>query len=79
MKSNDGKTIQVEISDDGNPLQEEQLETIFEPQLIPTGIGRGTGIELSLCREIVRQHSGNISVKLIENNTIFTITLPESE
>jgi len=75
----EGKTVLVEISDDGNPIQEGQLATIFEPQLIPTGLGRGTGIELSLCREIVRQHSGNISVKIIENKTIFTITLPGRE
>lgn len=72
-------SVLIEISDDGNPLQEDQLDTIFEPQLIPTGLGRGTGIELSICREIVRQHSGSISVKIIEGNTIFSIILPGSK
>lgn len=68
--------IQVTISDDGQPISPEQLETLFEPQLIPRGIGRGNGIELSLCREIVRQHDGSIQVSSQEGRTTFTICLP---
>jgi PAS domain S-box-containing protein len=77
--SEGGNTILIELSDDGQPIQEDQLAKIFEPQLIPTGLGRGTGIELSLCREIVRQHSGNISVKIVEGHTVFSIQLPGSK
>jgi len=68
--------IQVTISDDGQPISPEQMETLFEPQLIPRGIGRGNGIELSLCREIVRQHDGSIQVSSREGRTTFTICLP---
>lgn len=68
--------ILVTISDDGKPLSPEDMESLFEPQLIPRGIGRGNGIELSLCREIVRQHEGSIQVSSQEGRTTFSICLP---
>ncbi len=66
--------ILVEVSDDGIPIPEEQYDTIFEPQLIPTGSGRGTGMELSICRELVRQNRGQITVSGNGKETIFHIT-----
>jgi PAS domain S-box-containing protein len=70
----DHNTIEVQVRDDGIPIPVEQYDKIFEPQLIPTGSGRGTGMELSLCREIVRQHHGQIRVSGGENDTTFHIT-----
>ncbi len=67
-------TILVKVSDDGIPIPEEQYDTIFEPQLIPTGSGRGTGMELSICREFVRQNRGQISVSGDGSETTFLIT-----
>ncbi|OJX38317.1 MAG: hypothetical protein BGO78_09940 [Chloroflexi bacterium 44-23] len=68
--------VLVSIVDDGIPISPQLMEVIFEPQLVPHGQGRGTGIELSLCREIVRQHAGKISVKMKNGLTIFEIRLP---
>lgn len=70
----DQNTILVSVSDDGIPIPEEQYDTIFEPQLIPTGSGRGTGMELSICREFVRQNRGQISVSGNGKETTFSIT-----
>ncbi len=72
------KTDQVEISirDDGPPVPVEQQELIFEPQLLPAGQGRGLGMELSLCREIVHQHGGEISVAIENSCTTFRILFP---
>jgi signal transduction histidine kinase len=66
----------IEISDNGIPFSDNELDQIFEPKLIPAGIGRGSGIELSICREIVRQHEGNISVINKNGYTIFNIYFP---
>ncbi len=63
----------VEVTDDGRPIPREQFDKIFEPQLIPTGLGRGTGMELSICREIVRQNRGEITVSGNGNETTFRI------
>jgi len=50
----------VEVHDTGALIPAEQMATLFEPNLtLPTG-GRGSGIELSICREIVRQAQGQI-------------------
>lgn len=65
--------ICVKVTDNGIPIPEEQYDKIFEPQLIPTGSGRGTGMELSLCREIVRQNRGRISISGSAEETSFTI------
>jgi signal transduction histidine kinase len=58
----DGSFIVVEISDNGTPIPRDQLSTIFEPNFVGPTSGRGTGMELSICREIVRQHDGQITV-----------------
>jgi signal transduction histidine kinase len=45
-----------------------------------SAIGRGTGMELSICREIVRQHSGHIEVEsLPRHDTIFRVSLPDHQ
>lgn len=72
-------TVQVEVADDGAPIPDTQMDTLFEPQLIPTGSGRGTGIEMSLCREIVRQNRGQISVSSSQTETRVQITFSSEE
>jgi signal transduction histidine kinase len=72
--------IVVSISDDGAAIPQEDLETIFEPNFMGSAIGRGTGMELSICREIVRQHSGHIEVEsLLRHDTIFRVSLPDHQ
>jgi len=65
--------IMIELSDDGNMIPEEQMKNLFEPVLLPPGLGRGTGLELSICREIVRQHNGTIKASSSMAGTVFTI------
>ncbi len=71
-------SITVRFIDDGVHIPDEQLETLFDPQLIPAG-GKGTGIEMSICREILRQHNGEISVRCDQKSTTFEISLPKRE
>lgn len=69
--------VTVAVRDDGIPVPSDQLEAIFEPNFVGPTSGRGTGMELSICREIVRQHGGEISAELTaEHDTIFHVTLP---
>ncbi len=68
--------ILVEFTDNGYPIPTSEYDTIFEPKLIPTGSGRGTGMELSLCREIVRQNRGQISISGDGKVTTFSIIFP---
>lgn len=69
--------IIVEVRDNGIPIPLEEMETIFEPNFVGPSSGRGTGMELSICREIVRQHSGEIVAEIThEHDTIFRVSLP---
>ncbi len=70
-------SIFVEVVDDGSPIPAEQLDTIFEPNFIGPSCERGTGMELSICREIVRQHGGQITAESTAGrDTIFRVMLP---
>lgn len=67
----------VEVCDDGDRIHPDKLESIFEPNFIDGASGRGTGLELSICREIVRQHRGRITAESVpDRDTIFRVTLP---
>ena len=70
-------SVVIEFSDDGRPIPADQLGAIFEPNFIGTQSGRGSGIEFSICREIVRQHGGQISAESSPaGKTIFRVSLP---
>ena len=63
--------IMVEIWDDGKPIEQDVLPKLFEPNFIGTRIGRGTGLEYGICREIVRQHKAHIrALSDMSGNTV---------
>jgi signal transduction histidine kinase len=57
---NDGKPV-ITVKDDGNGIEPEALEKIFIPFFSTKKTGSGIG--LSLSRQIMRQHGGQITVK----------------
>ncbi len=73
----DGAFLTLAIADTGEGIQEENLERIFEPFFTTKGIGKGTGLGLAVCRKIVEQHGGRISVaSRAEEGATFFVTLP---
>jgi nitrogen fixation/metabolism regulation signal transduction histidine kinase len=70
-RNKDGKTI-VKISDNGAGIEKEMLEQIFVP--FYTTKEDGSGIGLSLSRQIMRMHKGRISVSSqVGEGTVFTL------
>ncbi len=69
----DQGALEISIGDDGIPIPAEQHGQIFEPQLFPACAGRGSGIELSICREIVLQNNGKITLTTDDQVTTFHI------
>jgi signal transduction histidine kinase len=55
-----GKII-LEVTDSGKGIEEEALEKIFIPFF--TTKQKGSGIGLSLSKQIMRRHKGNIQVR----------------
>jgi signal transduction histidine kinase len=64
------------VQDTGQGIQKGKLERIFEPYFSTKGHS-GTGIGLSLAREVIRLHGGNIRVvSNMRDSTSFIVSLP---
>jgi two-component system, NtrC family, nitrogen regulation sensor histidine kinase NtrY len=67
--------VLIEVKDNGTGIPEDVIGNIFIPFF--TTRAEGSGIGLSLSRQIMRLHGGNISVKSRPGvETIFTLKLP---
>jgi signal transduction histidine kinase len=69
--------IHIEIADTGPGIPSEIRGRIFEPFFTTKPVGQGTGLGLSLCRGIVDEHAGTITVESEPGRgTTFEIALP---
>ncbi|NOU98812.1 sensor histidine kinase [Paenibacillus planticolens] len=68
--------IFIKISDNGTGMSKETLDRIYEPFF--TTKENGTGIGLSICKQLIERHNGRIGYESeIGNGTAATITLPK--
>lgn len=76
---NDTQHSAISIKDNGNGISEDLIEEIFIPffttkEHLPDGKAGGSGIGLSLARQIMRLHGGSISVQSVpKKETTFTL------
>lgn len=76
--------VEVKFADNGCGIAAEKLRMVFEPfyttKRPDEGGSGGTGLGLSVCRQIIEQHNGRIRVESLPGKgTIFTVKLPTSE
>jgi PAS domain S-box-containing protein len=73
-----GRHVAVLVKDDGVGIAREDLGRVFEPFF--TKRIRGTGLGLTICREIVKLHGGTVGIESRQGSgTVVTVTLPASE
>ncbi len=78
----DTKMAEILISDTGGGIPADRLPRIFEPFYTtkegPDDTGKGgTGLGLSVCRDIIEAHHGRIRVdSVVGRGTTFTVKLP---
>ena len=71
------QNYQICIADNGSGISDEVMENIFTPFF--TTKEEGSGIGLSLSRQIIRKHGGDMDVKSkLGDGSTFTIYLPKS-
>jgi len=73
----DNRWIRVSVWNNGAAIPEEVKERIFDPFFTTKSVGKGTGMGLAICYQIVKKHQGKIEVTSEpEKGTEFAITLP---
>lgn len=74
-KSND--EICVSVKDTGSGIPPEIIDQIFDSFFTTKDQGKGTGLGLFICKEIVEQHSGRILLEShMGTGTTFKVILP---
>jgi two-component system, NtrC family, sensor kinase len=72
----DHDSVVISLSDNGEGITEDQLDLIFDP-MFSTKRGRGTGLGLTIVKQIILEHSGEIDVQSTPGQqTTFRIALP---
>ncbi len=67
----------LKIRDNGTGIEAKNLNKIYDPFFTTKTTGEAAGVGLYLCREIIQNHGGDISVASVQDEyTEFTITLP---
>jgi signal transduction histidine kinase len=74
----DNGSVVIELTDSGEGISSEQIDMIFDP-LFSTKRGRGTGLGLTIVKQIVSEHNGEVEVQSEPGkHTTFLIRLPGS-
>lgn len=74
----DKDNIELEISDEGGGIPDENLDKIFTPFFTTKPVGKGTGLGMVIVMNAVEQHIGRLMVKSeLNKGTTFTIILPK--
>ncbi|HNX22717.1 MAG TPA: response regulator [Spirochaetota bacterium] len=72
-----GDYIEINISDTGNGIPQENFEKIFEPFFTTKPLGKGTGLGLAAVYGTIKEHKGTITLYSEEGKgSVFKIYLP---
>ncbi|MEP7374768.1 MAG: ATP-binding protein [Chitinophagaceae bacterium] len=73
----DGYRVEISVKDNGNGIPQKVMDKIFQPFFTTKPTGQGTGLGLSLSYDIVKAHSGELTVETKEGEgSEFNIQLP---
>jgi PAS domain S-box len=72
--------VVLEVADDGSGMAPDVLNRMFEPFYTTKGMGRGTGLGLSVSQAIARAHGGTLEATSRPGaGTTFRLELPRAE
>lgn len=74
----DKKYCMIEITDNGQGMNQITIDRIFEPFFTTKEVGKGTGLGLSIVHSIIKEHDGDIIVQSkLGQGSIFKLIFPE--
>jgi signal transduction histidine kinase len=69
--------VRIDVKDTGVGIKAEDLQKIFDPFYTTKGVGRGTGLGLSVTYAIVKEHGGYIEVDSeVGKGSTFSVYIP---
>lgn len=72
--------VTLSVTDTGPGIPADVLPRVFEPFFTTKPAGQGTGLGLAICRDIIREHGGEILAESSPGTgTTFTVWLPGAE
>ena len=75
-----GKYVHLAVADDGEGMDAQTMERMFDPFFSTREIGKGTGLGLSVVHGIVTKHNGEIVVSSeVEVGTTVDVFFPQSD
>lgn len=75
-----GRFLTIEVRDFGPGMPPEVADRVFEPFFTTKGVGRGTGLGLSVAQGITAHHGGHIGLySVVGEGTTFSLYLPACE
>ncbi len=73
-----GPHVRLAVKDTGHGIEQQILESIFDPYFTTKKIGKGSGMGLAMVHGIVKRHRGMILVDSVPGRgTVFQLFLPE--
>jgi signal transduction histidine kinase len=73
----DDDAVVIEVRDTGTGIKPQDIKRIYDPFFTTKGIGRGTGLGLSVSYGILQEHGGAIFVDSAPGQgTTFQVALP---
>jgi two-component system NtrC family sensor kinase len=77
IMENDEPYVEIEFTDQGCGIKEEDMPKLFEPFFTTKPVGKGTGLGLSVSHGIVKHLGGHLKVKsTVGKGTSFFVRLP---
>lgn len=73
-----GPSVRIRVRDTGTGMSQATRDRIFDPFFTTKGVGRGTGLGLSVAKAIMQSHGGDIVVEACDSGpgTTFSLALP---
>jgi signal transduction histidine kinase len=71
-----GAALRVEVEDRGPGIPPDVRARLFEPFFTTKPVGKGTGLGLYICRELVGQLGGRIAFESGPSGTVFRVEIP---
>lgn len=72
-------TFELSITDAGPGIPPEIRKKLMQPFFTTKGVGKGTGIGLSLSRRVAEEHGGSLRIDEKSPHTRFVLTLPKRQ